>query len=52
MIPVINGIFFSFKKLGIVFVQTKPVKGSFLCVSVCLFKDNIMGKEGGKQTNW
>lgn len=44
MIPVINGIFFSFKKLGIVFVQTKPVKGSFLCVSVCLFKDNIMGK--------
>lgn len=45
MIPVINGDFFSFKKLGIVFVQTKPVKGSFLWVSVCLFKDNIMGEK-------
>lgn len=45
MIQVINGKFFSFKKLGIVFVQTKPVKGSFLWMSVCLFKDNIMGKK-------
>lgn len=37
-------IFFSFQKRGIVSVQTKPVKGSFLCASVCLFKEDIMGE--------
>lgn len=48
MIPVINGNFLSFKKLGIVFIQNKPAKVSLKKKKK---EDNITERKVEKQTN-
>lgn len=49
MIPVINGNFLSFKKLGIVFIQNKPAKVSLKKKKKK--EDNITERKVEKQTN-